>query len=397
MSFEVLSERLNALQDANAQLRDLIERLANMKFQPGSIPLGSGEDNAVVELRAQIQDTIKDQNEDFELLYEEALDITAGRPGSETASQKSALTSAVKRAMQELQSLQIDFRKAQLKAKRNLEAAQREERLLISQSYMQARNSNSLSPAPSLRPQAPERRKTLNKELTKEEKTVNAASDVTLALRRTHDMMASELSRSQFAHDTLRESTAALAQLGETYSALDTMLSTSRNLIGTLLRSQKSDTWYLETAFYVLLATIAWLVYRRFLYGPLWWFVFFPVRLFYRSLIGVLTGIGLVGGTAVSSSSPSAGSGSILHSSISVDMPEASMVDGGVPPLDKQAKNSPGTADDSLVEEIGKIIDERDLGVEEQGHSEPVPNPKKRMWEEETERVPVDGRKKDEL
>lgn len=53
------------------------------------------------------------------------------------------------------------------------------------------------------------------------------------------------------------------------------MLKKSRDLLGTLLRSQKSDTWYLETAFYILLATLAWLLFRRILYGP-----FFKLPLF---------------------------------------------------------------------------------------------------------------------
>jgi len=46
------------------------------------------------------------------------------------------------------------------------------------------------------------------------------------------------------------------------------VLKKSRDLLGTLLRSQKSDTWYLETAFYILIATLAWLIFRRILYGP---------------------------------------------------------------------------------------------------------------------------------
>lgn len=126
------------------------------------------------------------------------------------------------------------------------------------------------------------------KSLSEEEKEVNSSSDVTIALRRTHDMMVNELCRSQFAHDTLKESTAALAQLSETYSNLDTILSKSKNLLGTLLRSQKSDTWYLETAFYVLLITLGWLIFRRLLYGPLLWFFFYPMSMFIKGWSGLL-------------------------------------------------------------------------------------------------------------
>ena len=170
-----------------------------------------------------------------------------------------------------------------LTARDNLNAAKRAEYLLLVNSAFDPKpSSNASSPAPGQR-----RRDKRTTQLTQEEREVNASSSVTLALRRTHEVMASELSRSQFAHDTLKESTAALAKLGETYSIMDTMLSSSRNLLGTLLKSQKSDTWYLETAFYVLSATIAWLVFRRLLYEPLWWFLWFPLKIFFRSLIGV--------------------------------------------------------------------------------------------------------------
>jgi protein transport protein SEC20 len=57
------------------------------------------------------------------------------------------------------------------------------------------------------------RRKT-GKELSADEVLVNASSDVTAALRRTHQLMQSELSRSRFAQETLEQSTAALADLG---------------------------------------------------------------------------------------------------------------------------------------------------------------------------------------
>ncbi|KAL3423564.1 hypothetical protein PVAG01_05311 [Phlyctema vagabunda] len=400
MSFEALSERLSALQETNAQLRQYVERLANLKFQPGSIPLNNDEGNVVDELASEIQQTIREQDEDFELLQEEVYDIAAGRPGSEVASRKAALDGTVKRAIQELQACQTDFRKAQLKAKRNIEAARKEERILLAQSYAKPRTSNSSSPIPG-QPSQPQRRRQQERALNKDEKTVNAATDVTMALRRTHEMMASELSRSQFAHETLVESTAALAQLGETYSTLDTMLSTSKNLIGTLLRSQKSDTWYLETAFYVLLVTIAWLIYRRFLYGPLWWFVWFPVRIFYRSLIGVLSGIGIIGGTAVSSVGPSAGGASILQNSATVEMPKASVVQEIPPAVEVGNSDNTEPHGDTMVEEVGRIIEESQEADQAKGETvEPVEteaNPKKRMWEEDKEQTKKNQIVRDEL
>lgn len=120
--------------------------------------------------------------------------------------------------------------------------------------------------------------------LTEEDQqTVGASSSVTASLRRTHDLMASELGRSEFAHETLAELSAALRQLDDSYGSLDSMLGKSRELLGTLLRSQKSDTWYLQTAFYMLAVTGAWLVFRRLLYGPIWWLLLLPLRI----LLGV--------------------------------------------------------------------------------------------------------------
>lgn len=54
MSFEKFSERLRTLQESNTQLKTLIDRLANLEFQPGSIPLDDDEDNVKTELVSEI-------------------------------------------------------------------------------------------------------------------------------------------------------------------------------------------------------------------------------------------------------------------------------------------------------------------------------------------------------
>lgn len=232
---------------------------------------------------------------------------------------------------------------------------------------------------------------------TKEDATVSAASSVTLALRRTHNILSSELSRSQFAHDTLKESTAALAQLGESYSAMDTLLSSSKNLLGTLLKSQKSDTWYLETAFYILVATVGWLVFRRWVYGPAWWLVWLPLKIFYRAWMGVFVAVGLRGrdvavnegiGDAVSRVQEAVMSGTAA--SLNVLSSDAPTVKG--------TGSEPAVEEEGMIEEVGKIIDEsqKDAVHENLEQADPS-NPKKRMWEEEKEAVIEDQRRKDEL
>jgi len=102
MSFQSLSERLTALQESNAQLKDLIERLATVKFQPGSIPLDNEEGNAMTELALEIQQTLKDQDGDLEVMQEDVNDLDSGRQGSELEQQKDRLDQAVKRAIKEL-------------------------------------------------------------------------------------------------------------------------------------------------------------------------------------------------------------------------------------------------------------------------------------------------------
>lgn len=102
MSFESLSERLTALQESNAQLKDLIDRLATINFQPGSVPLDTTKENVVGEITVEVQQTLRDQEEDFELLQEEVYDLDSGRPGSELEQQKDGLDQAVKRAVREL-------------------------------------------------------------------------------------------------------------------------------------------------------------------------------------------------------------------------------------------------------------------------------------------------------
>jgi protein transport protein SEC20 len=102
MSFEAVAERLATLQESNKQLANLIERLATLKFQPGSIPLEDEDGNVMVELKSEIQQTLTEQEEDFELLQEDVIDLPGGKPGSELEEQKAGLDEAVKRAMKEL-------------------------------------------------------------------------------------------------------------------------------------------------------------------------------------------------------------------------------------------------------------------------------------------------------
>lgn len=252
---------------------------------------------------------------------------------------------------------------------------------------------------------------------------MGSAGDVTAALRQVHAAMTNELSRSQFAHDTLKESGAALEQLGESYTSLDSVLASTKGLLGTLLKSQKSDTWYLETAFYVLLATIVWLVFRRFVYGPAWWLVYLPLRAFWNVWMGLFTVLGLRGASsAVSVSSQSVAgativpvSGTAAQATMSgTDTPQ--VVRGGRGNLKPPRPPQEDEEDRPLVDVVGEMAeDTRAQGQEQapeqvpeqaqpesnegQPQEEQVqPNPKKRMWDSEVEaRKEAEQKRKDEL
>lgn len=55
----------------------------------------------MTELTAEIQQMLKDQDEDFELLQEDINDLP-GRPGSELAQQREGLDHVAKRSIREL-------------------------------------------------------------------------------------------------------------------------------------------------------------------------------------------------------------------------------------------------------------------------------------------------------
>ncbi|KAI1503231.1 Sec20-domain-containing protein [Biscogniauxia marginata] len=423
--FTDLQDRLTTLQDATNQLKELIDRLAHFGLQPGSVPLGASEDdNVASELSSEINQILREQEEELELLNEEIIDIRPGRPGSEVQHEKERLKDAAQRLEQELQSCRKSFRKAQISAKRNVQIAQRQERELLYASFSNPRSGAS-SPMPTA--SQARRKQQATSEMSKEEQMISASHDVTQSLRRTHDLMAAELSKSDFAHNALKESTTALSQLSENYSSLDNMLTNSRALLGTLLKSQKTDTWYLQSAFYLLLVTLSWLVFRRLLWGPTWWLVWLPLKLLFRGAVGVTNAVG-PRGSQVNSGSDSAG--------MKPGSQQVQMNNEGIPTIQvnhhqqqrqhfQSAQSQEPSAQESaesMAEKVGRIIDgestaDADAHGEEDEESTTTPgqdddkeepalrerradekfNPKKRMMEEEPRTPQGDQRARDEL
>ncbi|KAI1456921.1 Sec20-domain-containing protein [Annulohypoxylon moriforme] len=396
--FTDLQDRLAVLQDATSQLKELIDRLANFNFQPGSVPVGVSDDDSVCsELSSEINQVLREQEEELELLQEEIIDIRPGKLGSNLQHDKDRLKDGATRLGHELQNCRKAFRRAQISAKRNLQLAQRQERELLYASFSNPRSGASSPAVAEAAASLPGRRKQQKRsEMSKEEQMISASNDVTESMRRAHDLMAAELSKSDFAHNTLKESTASLSQLSENYSSLDTMLSNSRALLGTLLKSQKTDTWYLQSAFYLLVVTIGWLIFRRLLWGPTWWLVWLPLKIIFRSAVGVSN-------TVSRRTSQRAGSSSDPATIQSISQ-LAQMNNEGVPTAQiVQPSQSPQEESESIIEEVNKIINEtestedypeennteneaqdqqEETVLRERNDDEP-PNPKKRVMEED--------------
>lgn len=322
-------------------------------------------------------------------------------------------------------SARSQFRKAQLTAKRASEAAKQKEREILFSTLQHPPESASGTSTPDL---FAGRKHHQPKQLTQDEVLINASSDVTSALRRTHDLLTSELSRSRFAQETLDQSTAALSDLGERYSDLDSLLTSSKSLLGTLVRSQKSDTWYLETAFYILVATLSWLIFRRLIYGPAWWFIWLPLKfLVFKPFYFIFAAFGIKTSPQNSTVTlettisrpplrvqPSAGRIPRYNMAEDGHRPPAIPAGGG----GRGAKLGPdGQSEQSMSEKIGEMVEasrqdaqeSRNTNKDEPGvvrrgdgtilqeRGNVPPNPKKKQWEEDVESAKHEHRKRDEL
>jgi hypothetical protein len=219
MTSTPLQARLASLSTAHKQTISLIHRLENLPTA-----LGQGDD-ARLELSAEIHLRLKEIGDEMELLRVEMEQLeTSGnrrRENSAKEMERQRTEVAMRKLEEDVKRCDIhtllfcslllfpwtiffhprctwtdfdtgdsargQFRKAQLQAKRKAEASKRQERQLLFSGLTEGDG----------RP-----RKGLEK-LTHDDLVANASSDVTAALRRTHQLMQAELSRSQFAQETL--------------------------------------------------------------------------------------------------------------------------------------------------------------------------------------------------
>lgn len=220
MCSEGLHTRLTSLSASLRQDQQLIARLSKLPYQVGSA--ASEEQDAQVELSSEIHQSLKHHEEELDLLHQEFDDHfhTSIRSGvakrhaseahderTEVAAQLAGLAQDLKMYPSRLTSLlfnrsdacdstRIQFRKAQLTAKRNAEAAKRREREILFADLRQGTDA----------PLGSHGRRKGQEKLTKDDILLSASNDVTAALRRAHRLMGQELERSQFARQTLGKS-----------------------------------------------------------------------------------------------------------------------------------------------------------------------------------------------
>ncbi|KIW23127.1 uncharacterized protein PV07_11353 [Cladophialophora immunda] len=383
-----LSQRLQALADSYKEVLSQIQELR--KFSASSYSSGNPDERRL-ELATEIHDSLKEQEDRLEILRQEFEDgaiPSHRRDLSNRESERERNADLLARLSEDLKSARASFRKAQLQAKRTADAEKRKER---EQLFADRKHDG--------KQQA--RGRPTHEKLTQDELALRAAEDVTIALRRVHNQLEGELSVSQFAQQTLEESQQALDSLTHSYSGTTDLLKASRGFVGQLVRSNKSDTWFLKSSFYLLAATICWLFYRRILYGPMMLFIWWPLRIMWWATLTSLGAVGL-GGRSDVMTSPAAmpsltvsmpgmnARGMPTHKSNiyfkSMELPAKGAGGRGSPP-DIPQQHSPEEPTDSMIEKIGKMMEDEGTNVdditdeERRAQQEQPRNTKKRMME----------------
>lgn len=110
MNAKALNARLTLLSESLKQTQQLISRLSKLPTQLGSSPSNPEDGDARVELSAEIHQSLKEQEEDFASLRQEAEDqtnssdwsSTAGRRGSGKEKEKTDRASQITRLGEDL-------------------------------------------------------------------------------------------------------------------------------------------------------------------------------------------------------------------------------------------------------------------------------------------------------
>ena len=371
-----LSRRLDVLTESYKQTLQSIHR----------IPRTPDPDD-LADLTASIRDSLNSLSLDLELLTLSIDDLGgASRADSEESRQKLRFSVQAQRLGEDLKNARQTFRRTQIAVKKAEESARRKERdERLRQLGEPPPPPQKDTPTSSQTPpsQQTTRRTKRTDKLTEDDLLVNASGDVLAALRQTHALMASEVERSHFAAEILSNSTRELESLQESYTDLDAMLKTSKGLVTQLMKSNKSDTWYLMSARTFLMVVAAWLVWRRLLWGPTWWLVWLPLKILYMTMSVIVRPFGV--GRGVEVGDPAV---SLSERGSSIVMPSASKSAEANHAANIYVGQDPGSdpsKDGSLSQKIGRMVEQaekvvRGDGAELEDSDEPR-NPKKRVMD----------------
>ena len=390
-----LSQRVDLLIENYKQIIQSIQR----------IPRTASDPEALKDLTGDIKDNLRSLDDDLDLVNLELSELEGSSTrgsDSDYAREKLRLQVHVQKLHEDLKHARQTFRTVKLRVKRSEDDTRRRERearlkALREQATRTATPTNDTDNAqPSLQSSQtlpPRRRKAAQTSTTEDDVALQASQDVRDALQRTREMLTAQISTSALAQEIMAASTRELAQLNESYSLLDLDLKKSKGLVTALMKSNKSDTYYLTMAWYIVLAAAAWLVWRRILWGPTWWLVWMPLRVVFIVLGYVLRPLGIRSSSAIASLAslsassslkvmPSASPGDIPVMNEGRQIPNIKVGRGG------RAEQDP-SPDGSLSQKVGRMVEDaerlvRGDGVELEDSVEPR-NPKKRMLDTERE------------
>ncbi|CCG83790.1 protein of unknown function [Taphrina deformans PYCC 5710] len=113
-----------------------------------------------------------------------------------------------------------------------------------------------------------DQRRKKNKFQSASNSVIQASSDVTLELRKTHALMSEELSRSALSQELLEESSSTLSRLGNEYYNFGTILNGSKRLLKELENANKVDQMWIWGSFGFFCLVVTYVLYRRILSRP---------------------------------------------------------------------------------------------------------------------------------
>lgn len=108
--------------------------------------------------------------------------------------------------------------------------------------------------------------------LSPEKKALSKSEDITVTLKRVHQLAQTEAIKSSLNIEELEQSTRSMAQLDLKYSVFQNVLGTSQKLIKHLEQADKWDRTCMLASLGFLALVVTWIIWRRLLKAPVMFF-----------------------------------------------------------------------------------------------------------------------------